>query len=62
MKLNKKQGQSVDASISLRRRNNIFMGCRGMEGPEWKRGREGKKGGQDQVWEEKGEKSRESGE
>jgi len=32
-KLNKNEGQSVDASIPLRRGNKIIMGGRGREGP-----------------------------
>ena len=45
MKL-KKKNQSVDASVLLRRRNNIVKGSTGWE--EERKGR-GKKGGQDQV-------------
>ena len=47
MKLNKKEGQSVDASIPLRRRNRIIMRGRGREGP-----------GRERSWKEK---SREAG-
>jgi hypothetical protein len=44
--------------ILLRRRNKIITGSRGMEGPRREiEGRE-KKGGQDQMWEEMGEKYR----
>ena len=32
-KFNKKEGQSVNISISFRRRNKIITGGRGMEGP-----------------------------
>ena len=35
MKLNRKEGPSVDASIPLRRGNKIIMGGRGREGPVW---------------------------
>jgi hypothetical protein len=60
MKFKKKENQSVDASILLRMENKIIMGGRGREEPV--REREGKeKGGQDQVWEEIGEKYRGSG-
>jgi hypothetical protein len=38
MNLNKKEGQNVDASIPLRRRNKIIMGGRGIEGPRWEKG------------------------
>jgi hypothetical protein len=44
MKLNKKEGQSVDASNPLRRENKIIMRSRRKKGPGWKRGEEGKKG------------------
>jgi hypothetical protein len=44
MKLNKKESQSVNASIPLRRRNKIVTGGRGGEGPGWKRGGGGKRG------------------
>ena len=37
MKLNKKEGPSVDASIPLRRGNKIITGGRGREGPGWER-------------------------
>jgi hypothetical protein len=44
MKLNKNEGQSVYASIPLRKGNKIITGGRGREGPEWERG-EGQKAG-----------------
>ena len=56
MKLNKKEGQIVDASIPLRRGNKIIMGGRGREGPGWERRGGGKKLGQDQVGKETEEK------
>jgi len=53
MKVKKKQGQSMDASVLLKRRNKIIMVGRGRDRPEKKRKREGReKGKQDQVWEE----------
>ena len=45
MKLNKKEGPSVDASIPLRRGNKIIMGVRRKEGPRWERRRGKGKGG-----------------
>jgi hypothetical protein len=54
MKFKKKENQSVDASVLLRRRNKIIMGGRRRDVPG--RGRE--KGGQYQVWEETREKYR----
>jgi hypothetical protein len=39
MKLNKKEGQSVDVSVSLRRGSKIMTHNRGREGPECERGR-----------------------
>ena len=48
LKLNKKEGPSVDASIPLRRENKIILGGRGREGSGWKRG-EDKKGGRFQI-------------
>jgi hypothetical protein len=42
MKLNKKEGRSLDDSVPLRRGNNIIMGGKGREGPEWERGMKGK--------------------
>jgi hypothetical protein len=59
MKLDKKEDQSVDASILLRRRNKIITGG-GRGGLERERGGGGERG-QDQVWEET-ERSRGSGE
>jgi hypothetical protein len=60
MNLNKKEDQSVDASILLRRGNKVIIGGRKREEPgREKEGRE--KEGQHQVWEESGEKSRGSG-
>jgi hypothetical protein len=59
MKLNKKDHQSVDASILLRRGNKIIMGGKWREGPKWER--EEEKWEQDQVWQETVEKSRGSG-
>jgi hypothetical protein len=48
MKLNKKEDQSVDASVLLRRGNKIITGGRGREGPgQEKRG--GGEMGQDRV-------------
>ena len=58
MKFNKKEDQSVDASILFRRGNKIITGSREREGPGREREGEGKGGGQDQVWEETGEKYR----
>jgi hypothetical protein len=53
MKLQKKEDQSMDSSFPLRRGGGvkIVLGSRGRE--LGGRG-EGKKGGQDQVWEETG--------
>jgi hypothetical protein len=42
MKLKKKKGQSVDASILLRRKKKIITGARGREGPGWERKRDEK--------------------
>ena len=44
MKLNKKEGQSIDASKPLKRGNKIIMGGRWRERPRWERGGEKKKG------------------
>ena len=44
MKLNKNEGQSVDSSIPLRRRNKIITGGRGREEHGYKRGGGGKEG------------------
>jgi hypothetical protein len=54
MKLKKKEDQSVDASVLLRRENKIITGM-GREGRDlgW-RGWGKEKGGQDQLWEEMG--------
>jgi len=63
MKLKKKENHNVDASVLLRSGNKIITGSRRKEGVgSWEGGRRGKgKGEQDQVWEETGEKYRESG-
>ena len=45
MKLKRKEDQRVDASVLLRRGNNIIKGSRRWEGLGWKRGRGGKKRG-----------------
>ena len=50
MKLNKKEGQSVNASMPLRRGNKIITGGRGREGPGWVRKGGGKKGEQNWAW------------
>jgi hypothetical protein len=42
MKLKKKEDQSVDASVLLRRGNRIVMGCREWEGLGRKRGGQGR--------------------
>jgi hypothetical protein len=52
MILKKKEDQSVDASVLLRRGNKIIMVGRGWEGLGRKRGGAEEKRGQDQVWEE----------
>jgi hypothetical protein len=52
----KKEDQSVDASVPLRRWNKIIMGGREWEGLRRKKVGGGGKGGQDQVWEETGER------
>jgi hypothetical protein len=51
MKFKKKEDQSVDALLLLRRENKIIMRGRGREGLQREKG-DGGKGGQDQVWEE----------
>jgi hypothetical protein len=56
IKLNKKKGLSVDASIPLRGGNKIIMGGRDLGG-SWE-GRRKKIRVQGQVWEDAGEKSR----
>ena len=38
IKFNKKESQSMDASVLLRKGTKIIMRCRGREGPGWKRG------------------------
>jgi hypothetical protein len=48
MKLKKEEGQSVDASILLRREHNISMGGIGREKPVLEREGE-EKGGQDRI-------------
>ena len=42
MKLNKKEGQTLDTSNPLRRGNKIIMEGRGSQGLGWERGGEGK--------------------
>ena len=59
MKLKKKEDQSVDASVLLRRGNKIITGGRGWEGLRRNGAGRGKRGGQDQVWEETGDMNRE---
>jgi hypothetical protein len=44
MKPNIKEGQSVDASIPLRKGNKIIKGCSQREGSRWERGEGGKRG------------------
>ena len=44
----------MDPSVFLRRRNKIFKGDRKCEGLRRKREKGGRKGDQDQVWEETG--------
>jgi hypothetical protein len=62
MKLKKKEDQSVDISILLRRENNIIISGRKNEKYLGERERRGKeKGVQDQVLEGRGYKSRGSG-
>jgi hypothetical protein len=51
-KLKKKENQSVDASVLLRRWIKIIMGRRVWERLGRKRGGGEEKGGQGQVWEE----------
>jgi hypothetical protein len=59
-KFNKKEGQSVDSSIPLRRGNKLIMESRGREGGNSvRKDREGERGwGGDQAWEETGENPR----
>jgi hypothetical protein len=52
MKLKRKEDQRVDASVLRRRRNNIIKGSRGWEGLGRKKGGQGEKEGQNQIWEE----------
>jgi hypothetical protein len=54
VKLKKKEEQTVDASVLLSRKNKRLMGSRGWEGFGRKRGGQGRKGRQDQVWEGRG--------
>ena len=61
MKLKRKEDQRVDAPVLLRRGNKIIKGSRGWEGLGRKRGVEGEKEGQNQVWEEMEEMYRGSG-
>jgi hypothetical protein len=44
MKLKKREDQSVDASVLLRKGNKIIMGGRGREDPEREREGKGKRG------------------
>ena len=46
MKLKKKKDQNVHALVFPRRGNKLLMGGRVWEGPERKKGGEGRKGGQ----------------
>jgi hypothetical protein len=64
MKLNKKEDESVHASVPLRRGNKMALGGKMREGPGQKMGGQGQKGveGQDQVWEKTREKSKGPGE
>jgi hypothetical protein len=57
IKHNKKEFQTVDASILLRRGNKIVTGGRGRNAGEREEVEE-KRWGQDQVWEKTGKKSR----
>ena len=65
MKLKKKEDQSMDASVLLRRGKKIIRGHSGWVGCGRDVGGRGdgerKKGSQDQVWEETGEMYRGSG-
>ena len=54
MKLKKKEDQSVDASVLLRKWNKIITGGRGWEGLWRKRGEGQETKGQDQVLEKSG--------
>ena len=57
MKLNKKEGQSMDSSNPLRKGNKIITGGRGRKRSRWEKRGEGKEWGQDLVWKETGKKS-----
>jgi hypothetical protein len=59
MKLNKKEGPSVDTSIPLRKDHKIIMGGRWKEAPWWERGQERKGGEGSCIREETGEMLRE---
>jgi hypothetical protein len=62
VKLKKKEDQSVDVSVLLRKGDKIIKGGIGWEGLGRKRGGgEEKKRGPDQIWEETGEMFRGSG-
>ena len=61
MKLKRKEGQRVNASVLLGRGKNIIKGSRGVEGLGRKRGWGGEIEGQNQVWEEMKELYRGSG-
>jgi hypothetical protein len=62
VKLSKKKGPSVDASIPLRRWNKIITGGTGREGGGREREEGGKGGKLEQVWVETGKKPRGLGE
>jgi hypothetical protein len=51
MKLKRKEDQRVNASVLLRRRNDIIKGGRGWEGLGRKKGQGGEKERKNQVWE-----------
>jgi hypothetical protein len=61
MKLKRKEDQKVDASVLLRRGYNIIKGSRGWGRLGRKRGGGGRRGEQNQVWEEMEEMYRGSG-
>ena len=61
MKLKRKEDQRVDASVILRGGNNIIKGSRGWGRLGRKRGGGGRRGEQNQVWEEMEEMYRGSG-
>ena len=52
MKLKKKEDQSVNASVLLRRGNKIIIGGRGRKEFGRKRRGEGEREGKNQIWEE----------